>query len=117
MKKITTQFLVASLFLLLTCSNLFAQTATRVRFGKGKTSTTVTGKISGNGGIRTFVLGAKSGQTLSATVSSRNGKVYFEGNPDDVTSYSFTTDSGDNYISVENLGKSATNFTLTISIR
>ena len=121
LKKITAQFLLATVLLLLTCSDLFAQnvsvTDTRVRFQKGRTSTTITGRIGGNGAIRNFILGAKSGQNLCATVSSRNGSVYFEGYSDDKTSLCFTTSSGDNSVSIENLARSATSFTLTISIR
>lgn len=116
LKKITAQFLVTALVLLLTCSDLFAQTETRVRFRKGRTSTTVTGRIAG-GAFRVFVLSARAGQSLSATVSSRSGNVIMEGYYPETTSLNLKTIRGDNHVTIENTGNSATTFTLTISIR
>jgi len=85
---------------------------TRIRFAKGRTSATVAGTLAG-GAKRTYVLGAKQGQYLSGNVSSRNGCVKFsEGS----TSVGFTTESGDNLISVTNSCGNSTSFTITVSI-
>ena|SRR5438045_1951787 len=85
---------------------------TRIRFARGRTSATASGVI-GGGGVRRYVLGARSGQELSGNVSSRNGCVKFtEGS----TAMSFTTESGDNWISLTNYCSRATNFVLTVSI-
>src|ERR1035437_3628866 len=91
-------------------SELYAQT--RIRFARGRTSATASGVV-GARGTRRYVLGAKQGQQLSGNVSSRNGCVKFtEGS----TSMSFTTDSGNNWISETNYCRSATRFVLTVSI-
>lgn len=88
----------------------FAQT--RIRFARGRTSATVSGTV-GGGGVRRYILGARAGQELSGNVSSRNGCVKFtEGS----TAMSFTTESGDNWISVTNYCSRATSFVLTVSI-
>ena len=85
---------------------------TRIRFAKGRTSATASDTLGGNA-TRTYSLGARSGQTLSGNVSSRNGCVEFtEGD----TSTSFITLNGNNYISITNNCNRGTGFTLTVSI-
>jgi hypothetical protein len=59
------------------------------------------------------MLAAREGQTLSANVSSRNGCVVL-GNQE--TSTSYVTDAGDNYIDLFNRCRTATSFTLTVSV-
>jgi hypothetical protein len=86
---------------------------TRIRFARGRTSTSVTSTISRNS-QRKFILAAYAGQDLSATVSSRNGCVVL-GNRE--TSTSFVTDRGDNWIDLFNRCRTPTTFTLTVSIR
>ena len=95
-------------------SNVFALADTRIRFAKGRTSATVSGKIS-RGGRVCYVAGARSGQQLNATISSRTGKVMiFESGE---TSYSYEVEqSGDQSVCVDNLA-GATTYTLTVSIR
>src|SRR5260370_41536045 len=110
LKKAMTRILMLTMVLLLTNSYLFAQT--RIRFRRGSTSATVSGRIAA-GARRSFALRASAGQSLSATTSSRNGCVVF-GN--EGTSTSFTTRWGDNYIYVTNNCGGATNFILTVSI-
>lgn len=86
----------------------------RIRFARGRTSATMTGKIS-NGGRVCYVAGARRGQTLTATVSSRSGKVQIFESGD--TSYSLDVEiTGDQSICVDNMGN-ATSYTLTVSIR
>ena len=102
-----------SLFCLLmlgTLAELSAQT--RIRFAKGRTSSTQSGTLVG-GGVRRYLLGARAGQELSGNVSSKNGCVKFT---DGSTSLNFTTESGDNLISITNYCKSKTSFTMTVSI-
>ncbi len=105
--------LTAIAFLLLAMapvSELLAQT--RIRFARGRTSTSVSSTIGGNS-QRKFILRAKYGQNLSATVSSRNGCVVL-GNQE--TSMTYTTDAGDNWIDLFNRCRNATGFTMTVSI-
>lgn len=112
MKKLTTASLLSVIFLGSALECVSAQTWTRIRFARGRTSATVSGSIRGNA-QRKYVLGARAGQTLSANISSRNGCVVL-GNQETSTSYS--TDQGDNIIDVFNNCRGATTFTLTVSI-
>ena len=111
LKKISVYFMALAMVLLLTGFDLMAQT--RINFKRGHTSATVRGKFAKNES-RTYVVRAKEGQTIAVSVSSKNGEVLL-GEENTSTSYSFTADSGDNYIPVANYG-SATSFTLTVSI-
>lgn len=115
MKKFGVKLLILSMAMLITCADLFAQT--RVRFKRGSSSATVSGTL-GAGVTRGYVLGARRGQILTATLSSGNGQVDFtQGNLHD-TQYSATVErNGDVYISIDNHGRRATNYTLTISIQ
>ena len=85
---------------------------TRIRFARGRTSATISGTLRADG-VRRYVLGARSGQSLTGNISSRGDCVKFtEGS----TSLALATDSGDNWISVTNYcGRSAA-FTMTVSI-
>lgn len=89
-----------------------AYAQTRIRFARGRTSTTVSGQISGYGS-RSFVLGARYGQLLSANVSSRNGCVTF-GNR--ATSTSFVTRNGNNFLYLRNGCRGGSRFSVTVSI-
>jgi hypothetical protein len=98
------------LVLVVSSSDIFAQT--RIRFARGSTSASVSGTLYG-GDTRTYVLSARSGQYLSANVSSRNGCVTFQNG---ATSASYTTISGNNRLYVGNGCGRQTSFTLTVSI-
>jgi hypothetical protein len=118
MRKTISTALALGLMVLLTTADLAAQQ--RIRFRRGSTSATVSGRIGVNRGVaganyRSYVLRAGPGQTISATLSSGNGKVVFVEN--DQTSYSTTTDSTRDYvIRIYNGGERNTTYTLTVSI-
>ena len=112
MKKPLTLSLMFLMFMVVSADAAFAQVGTRIRFARGRTSATVSSTIRGNS-QRKYILAARSGQTLSANVSSRNGCVVL-GNQQ--TSESYSTDQGDNWIDVFNNCGGATTFTLTVSI-
>jgi hypothetical protein len=118
MRKTISTALALGLMLLLTTADLAAQR--RIRFGRGSTSATVSGRIGVNRGVaganyRSFVLRAGAGQTISATLSSGNGKVAFAEN--DQTSYTITTDRTRDYVlRIYNGGENNTSYTLTVSI-
>jgi hypothetical protein len=114
MKKLNTKAFILILILIVSSSDIFAQT--RIRFVRGSTSATVSGTIGGAGGDweRGYVLRARYGQYLSANVSSRGGCVQFTENG--TTSLGLTTRSGDNYIYLNNGCRNSTRFTLTVSI-
>lgn len=119
MKKTINTILALFLAVLMTTADLAAQT--RINFRRGASSATVSGTIGVNRGVaganyRRYVLRANAGQTISATVSSRNGRVLFAENDD--TSYQIETDRrGDYTLVVYNGGASVTSFTITVSIR
>ena len=110
--KIRQFYLTAFCFVILLASVAEVSAQTRIRFARGRTSASVSGVVR-PGSTRWYVLGASRGQQLSGNVSSRNGCVKFtEGS----TSMGFTTDSGDNRISVTNYCRSTTSYTMTVSI-
>ena len=110
MKKLNTAAFILILILVITSFDISAQTG--IRFVRGRTSTTVSGTIGGNVS-RTYVLGAKYGQYLSANVSSRNDCVKFSSG---ATETSYVTEPGDNYLYLNSGCRSQTSFTLTVSI-
>lgn len=115
LKKASTIVLTVMMILWLTGAELMAQT-TRVRFARGRNSATVSGKLAASK-MRSYVLRASAGQVLTATLSSRNGKVDFTQGSLHDTQYSRTLDSdGDVYIDIDNHG-GATTYTLTVSIQ
>ena len=120
MKKTISLVLAMVLTILLSTADLTAQS--RISFKRGSSSATVSGTIGVNRGAggganyRSYVVRAKSGQTISATVSARNGKVVFVDN--DETSLTIDTDESKDYvIRVYNGGEKSTGYTITISIR
>ena len=85
---------------------------TRIRFARGRTSTSLSGTLR-PGATRWYVLSAIRGQQLSGNISSRGDCVKFtEGS----TSVGFTTDRGDNRLSVTNYCRGTATFTMTVSI-
>lgn len=114
MNRIGMKILAMAMIVLLTASTLMAKT--RISFKPGRNSATVTGKL-GVSGVKTYVLRASKGQTLTATLSSDNGKIDFtQGNVHD-TQYSITVErTGDVEIIIDNHGKPS-RYSLTISIQ
>jgi hypothetical protein len=109
------KFLIVALIGIISASDLLAQT--RIRFARGRSSATVTGTL-GAGATRGFVLGARTGQTLTATLSCTNGRCDFTQGDLHDTQYSYyVEESGDVYISIDNHGNRATRFTMTVSIQ
>jgi hypothetical protein len=115
LKKIGLKFLVLVLIGVTAATDLLAQS--RIRFARGRTSATVSGTMAA-GGARDYVLGARRGQTLTATLSCGNGKCDFAQGDLHDTQYSQYVDSnGDVYITIHNHGRQATRFTMTVSIQ
>lgn len=97
-------------------SMVFSQT--RIRFARGKTSATVSGNLSSYGS-RSYVLGARRGQTMTVRVSSTSGRVWVDIGGNDVgRGTTITLRSTDDYIiTVHNELGRATKFSLFVSIR
>lgn len=86
--------------------------STRLKFGRGAYSTSFSGEIN-PGDSRSLVLACRSGQTLSANVSSGGGCVQFRGGG---SSLRTTTNRGDNYISVTNNCSSVVRFNVSVTV-
>jgi hypothetical protein len=115
LKKFGLKFLVLALVGLMSASDLLAQS--RIRFARGRTSTTVSGTMAA-GGERSYLLGARRGQTLTAALSCGNGRCDFAQGALHDTQYSQYVDrNGDVYITIHNHGNRATRFTMTVSIQ
>ncbi|MBK9165683.1 MAG: hypothetical protein IPM21_17580 [Acidobacteria bacterium] len=99
--------------LLFGVNSAFGQPYKKIRFAKGRTSATVAGTLTAGGRVCYFA-NARRGQTLTATISSRTGKVnIFESGE---TSYTLEVEyPGDQSICVDNLNR-ATSYSLTVSI-
>jgi hypothetical protein len=95
-------------------ANVAAFADIRIRFAKGRTSATVSGKVS-RGGRVCYFAGARAGQQFTATLSSKSGKVViFESGE---TSYAYEVERrGDQSVCDDNLA-GATTYTLTVSIK
>ena len=115
MKKTGAKILVLTAILLFAAASLAAQT--RIKFKRGSNSATVSGTLAKKGDARTYVLRARAGQVLTATLSSKNGKVDFTQGAVHDTQFSRTLDrDGDVEIMIDNHG-GATAYTLTVSIQ
>lgn len=94
-------------------NSAFGQPYKKIRFAKGRTSATVAGNLTAGGRVCYFA-NARRGQTLTATVSSRTGKVnIFESGE---TRYTLEVEyPGDQSVCVDNLNR-ATSYSRTVSI-
>ena len=99
----------------MTNSDLFAQT--RIRFARGRTSTTVAGSLSA-GSERSYILRASAGQTMTVRVSSRSGDVSVDLGGNDVgTGDTVELRSTDEYIITVHNNGGSTSYSLYVSIR
>lgn len=87
-----------------------AQPTARIKFGRGRVAESVSGKVYTQ---RSFVLEARSGQFLSASVSGGNCVTFSNGS----TSIGYATGNGDNRLTIINKCDSEAAFKLTVSIR
>ncbi len=84
---------------------------TRISFRAGRASETVTGTVSN---FRSYVLYAKEGQTLTATIRSNDDCATFDGGS---TRIGYPTGNGNNVIPLVNNCDGQARFTLNVSIR
>ena len=88
----------------------------RVSFRRGSSSATVRGRI-GAGGYGEYVVNGRAGQVLSIEITSANGAVIVNAGTASGKSFSVDMTGGDHLLSIVNTGRSATNYTLRVSIR
>ena len=114
-KAIAIKTLAVLMIIGMTDSAAFSQT--RIRFARGRTSTTISGTVAGYGS-RDYVLGARRGQTMTVRLTSGSGDAHIDIGGNDVGSgETIELRSTDDYIiTVHNEGR-ATRFSLYISIR
>lgn len=110
-------FKVIALLLVLIVSSTDVLAQKRIRFARGKSSATVRGPISADGYLE-YTVNGRAGQVMTIEIRSGNGAVVV--NAGTATGKSFTIEmtGGDHLLSVVNTSKrTATNYTLTVSIR
>ncbi len=88
----------------------------RINFRRGSSSATVRGKI-GASGYGEYVVNGRAGQVMSIEITSGNGAVIVNAGTASGKSFSLDMTGGDHELSIVNTGRSATNYTLTVSIR
>ncbi len=107
------------------CGDSLAQQTARIRFGRGRSSAVLSGTLAA-GKMRTYILGVRSGQTITVQVNSVNNKAigdidYPSGDHIAVTDEGFwqgeTDENGDYRISVINDGARVGRYTLTVTVR
>ena len=96
-------------------STAFSQT--RIRFARGRSSTTVSGRLS-SGAERSYILRASEGQTMTVRVTSRSGDVSVDLGGNDVgTGDTVELRSTDEYIITVHNNGGATTYSLYVAIR
>jgi hypothetical protein len=113
-KKTIPQVIALALILILSNSDSLAQNK-RISFRKGA-SATVRGKIGANGYLE-YMVNGKAGQVMSIEITSGNGAVVVNAGTASGKNFSLDMSGGDHMLSVVNTGRSATNYTLTVSIK
>jgi hypothetical protein len=105
-----------AVLLLIGVMNTLGFSQTRVRFARGKSSATVSGKLNG-GGSRSYVVGARARQMM--TVRVRTGNVWLDIGGNDVQKgITIECRSTDDYIiTVHNDYDYPTNFSIYIGIK
>ncbi|HRH40746.1 MAG TPA: hypothetical protein PKY82_03810 [Pyrinomonadaceae bacterium] len=119
-------FAAITVTIILTMAVFAVQTATRIRFAKGKSSATMTGTV-GDSGMKDYIIRGNKGQELSATVTSScesvqiividngTGQVISE-NPS--TEYTEELPGTDDYIiRVQNSDSASCKFSLKVGIK
>jgi len=113
LKKTGLQVIALVLMLILSGADLMAQR--RINFRPGRSSATMRGKI-GARGYREYVLSGRAGQLMSVEITSGNGAVIVNAGTASGKSFSLDMSGGDHMLSIVNTGRSATSYTLTVSI-
>lgn len=104
-----------ALILVMTGADLMAQTK-RISFRPGRSSATVSGKI-GSKGYLEYIVKGRAGQVMSIKITSGNGAVVVNAGTATGKNFSLDMTGGDHLLSIVNTKSSATNYTLTVSIK
>lgn len=113
-KRTALKFVAVLLVLMVSSADVFGQK--RIRFQRGRSSATVRGPI-GAGGYTEYIVNGRAGQVMTIEITSGNGAVIVNAGSASGKSFSIEMTGGDHLLSVVNTGRSATNYTITVSIR
>lgn len=113
-RKTILQVMALALILILMGSNSIAQK--RISFRRGTSSATVKGKIAANGYLE-YMVNGQAGQVMSIEITSGNGAVIVNAGTASGKNFSLDMTGGDHMLSVVNTSRTATNYTLTVSIK
>lgn len=121
-KLLLTKTLALALLLATFATNSFA--LTRIRFGRGRTSATVSGTLAA-GATTKYVLTAREYQMMTVWLGSGNDNVRFDiADTHGLFDYYYdgyaeieTDGNGNHWITLKNTGRRATRYTMTVSVR
>ena len=114
LRKTGVQVFAFVLVIVLSSSDVLAQR--RISFRRGTSSATVRGRIGANG-YTEYLINGRAGQVMSIEITSRNGAVIVNAGSASGKNFSLEMSGGDHLLSIVNTAPSATNYTLTVSIR
>jgi len=114
LRKTGVQDIAFVLVIVLSSSDVLAQR--RISFRRGTSSATVRGRIGANG-YTEYLINGRAGQVMSIEITSRNGAVIVNAGSASGKNFSLEMSGGDHLLSIVNTARSATNYTLTVSIR
>ena len=106
--------LVALLLLIVSSSDVLAQK--RISFRKGSSSATVRGRIAAKG-YTEYSINGRAGQVMTIKITSGNGAVTVNAGSASGKDFTLEMSGGDHLLSIVNTGRSATTYTLTVSIQ
>jgi phosphoribosylamine-glycine ligase len=106
---------VVALLLMMVMSSVDSLAQKRISFRRGASSATVRGKIAANG-YTEYVINGRAGQLMSIDVKSGNGAVVVNAGTASGKNFSLEMSGGDHLLSIVNTSRSATNYTLTVTI-
>jgi hypothetical protein len=114
LKQTSVQLIAFVLIAILSSSDVLAQK--RISFRRGTSSATVRGRIGPNG-YTEYLINGRAGQVMSIDITSGNGAVIVNAGSASGKNFSLEMSGGDHLLSIVNIAQSATNYTLTVSIR
>ncbi|HEX2268239.1 MAG TPA: hypothetical protein VHH35_01820 [Pyrinomonadaceae bacterium] len=106
---------VVALLLMVVMSSVDSLAQKRISFRRGTSSATVRGRIAANG-YTEYLINGRAGQVMSIDIKSGNGAVVVNAGTASGKNFSLEMSGGDHLLSIVNTARSATNYTLTVSI-
>src|ERR1700741_1931196 len=107
---------VVALLLMLVMSSADSLAQKRITFRRGTSSATVRGRI-GSGGYLEYVINGRAGQLMSIDIKSGTGAVVVNAGTASGKNFSLEMSGGDHLLSIVNTSRTATTYTLTVSIQ